>query len=258
MGLPGKSVWLLGFALLPLRSFADPAKDVEAAVTKLTTTSFAWETTTRQRFTGDSVQPRLDASAPLEMEGKSEANGYSEVTIRPSSKGIPVPVTAFFRAGDVVGQTPLGWLHRTEMRNQPGPDRMIEFEGKQVRLSRALGVALRATAELSLTEQLFNLLADVKSYSESGGLILGELRDGVIEKLWNDPQARRAPEVQGTVIFKVGPEGLSEYHVLLAIGFPNSRTKRVSWTMQQWSTRIRGIGSTRVSVPAEAAKRLND
>jgi hypothetical protein len=58
------------------------------------------------------------------------------------------------------------------------------------------------------------------------------------------------------VIFKLAGDGLSEYHVVLAIGFPNSRTKKTAWSMVQWSTRIRGIGSTNVEPPAAAVKAL--
>jgi hypothetical protein len=245
-------------ALLPLTALADPESVVRDAINMLGGTTFAWETTVRQRFTGETSEPRLNASAPLESEGKFDPQGYSEITLSPSAKGVPVPVTAVFFRGDVVGSTPMGWKLRSEMRSVPGPDRTVDFEGKQVRMSRALAVALKVTAQRNLTEELFDLVMDLKSYREESGLILAELREGVIEKLWGDPQAKRAPEVQGTVIFKLSGGNLTEFHTLLAIGFPNSRTKKTAWTMQQWSTRIRGIGSTKVEPPREAVKRLSE
>jgi hypothetical protein len=49
---------------------------------------------------------------------------------------------------------------------------------------------------------------------------------------------------------------LAEYHLVLGIGFPNSRTKKVAWSMQQWTTRISGIGTTRVEPPEGAVKAL--
>ena len=135
---------------------------------------------------------------------------------------------------------------------------MIDFQGQQVRLSRALTVALRATALRPPTEDLFDLLGDIKTYRSESGLVLAELRDAAIEKLWRDPQAKRAPEIQGTVIFKLSEAGVSEYHTVLAIGFPNSRTKKVAWSMLQWSTRFRGIGSTTIDPPEAAVKRLEE
>jgi hypothetical protein len=45
---------------------------------------------------------------------------------------------------------------------------------------------------------------------------------------------------------------------VIAIGFPNSRTKKIAWSMQQWTTRVKGIGSTTVEPAAEAVKRLEE
>ena len=253
----GKAL-ILCSALLPLASRADPESRLRDAANLLAGASFAWETTARQRFTAETTEPRLNPSAAIEVQGRFDPQGYSEITLMPSARSLAVPVSAVFWRGDVVGETPLGWLRRTEMRAVPAPDRTVEFNGKQVRVSRALSVALRVTAQRNLTEELFDLLADLKSFREESGLILAELREAAIEKLWGDPQAKRAPEVQGTVIFKLSGQGVTEYHLALAIGFPNSRTKKTAWTIQQWSTRIRGIGSTSVSPPAAAVKRLEE
>jgi hypothetical protein len=249
---------LIFAALLPLTSMADPAADVRDAVTTLASARFSWETTVRQRFKAETTEPRLDPSAAIEIRGKFDPSSYTEVTLLPARDGLPVAVTAVSRMGDVVGYTPLGWLRRPEMRSAPGSDRTVDFEGHPVRLSRALSVALRATTLRPPTEDLFDLIADVKSYRSTNGVIVGELRDATIEKLWGDPQAKRAPEIQGAVIFKLGDGLVTEFHVALAIGFPNSRTKKTTWSVAEWTTRISEVGSTTVDPPAAAVKRLED
>jgi hypothetical protein len=251
-------VLFLFAALLPVPLVADPATEVRRAVEALGSTSYAWETTTRQRFKSETTEPRLNPNAPLETQGKFDPNSYLEITLLPSRETLPVPVTAFFRLGDAIGQTPLGWMRRTEMRNVPGPDRTVDFQGKPVRVTRALSVALRATALHPPVEDLLDLLDGIKSWRSSDGLIVGELRDALVEKLWADPQAKRAPEIQGTIIFKLSEQGVAEYHFLLGIGFPNSRSKKIAWSLVQWSTRIKGIGATTVEPPAEVVKRLTE
>ena len=101
-------------------------------------------------------------------------------------------------------------------------------------------------------------MADLKSYRSMEQLVIGELRDRAIEQLWGDAQAKRAPEIYGSVVFKITDAGLSEYHLVIAIGFPNSRTKKIAWSMKQWSTRIAGIGSTTVEAPPDAVKALEN
>jgi len=241
--------------LLPLTLAAEPADDLRDAITALSRTSHAWETTTRQRFNGETAEPRLNPNAPIEVKGRMEPDGYTQFTQLPSRE-LPVPVTAVSKEADVVAHTPLGWLRRTEMRQTPGADREVTFEGKQVRLSRFFSAALKATALRPLTDNLFDLMADLKSFRNESGLIIAELPDKAVEQLWGDAQAKRAPEIQGTVIFKFNEQGLAEYHLVLGIGFPNSRTKKVAWSMQQWTTRISGVGTTRVEPPEGAVKAL--
>jgi hypothetical protein len=253
-----RAIFAVSLVLLPCVARADLAADVRNAVVALGNTSYAWETTVRQKFAGESTEPRLDLNGPLEIKGRIDPDTFTEITLMPSKQALAVPVTAISRAGDVVGKTPLGWMRRTEMRSVPPPDRMVDFEGTQVRLSHALSVALRATAMPKLTDDLLDLLDDLKSYKETSGLVMAEMRDAAIEKLWGDPQAKRAPEVLGTVIFKLSEQGVTEYHIVLAIGFPNARTKKTAWSMQQWSTRIRGIGSTTVEPPAAAVTKLEE
>jgi hypothetical protein len=246
---------LILFFPAPVRAALED--DVRNAVSALASTTYTWETTTRQRFNGETTEPRVSLNAPLETKGRIDPNTYTEITLLPS-RDLATPVTVISRAGDVVAHTPVGWLRRTAMRQVPDANRMVQFEGQQVRLSRVLSAALRVTAQRVPTEELFELLADAKSYRSMEGLVVAELRDRVVEQLWNDARAKRAPEIQGNVIFKMTPEGLTEYHVVLAIGFPNSRTQKTAWSMVQWSTRFTGIGSTTVEPPAAAVKALDD
>lgn len=250
-----KSSFVLLLLLLPSAARAEPEADVREAVGALARNSYTWETTVRQRFNGEAAEPRPVANAAVEVRGRFDPAGYTEITLLPSRE-LAAPVTAVFRQGDVVGQTPLGWLRRTEIRQTPGPDRDVEFGGKPVRLSRVFGVVLQVANRRTPTEELFDLLADIKSFKSVNGLVVAELRDRAVEALWGDTRAKSAPEIQGTVLFKFNGEGLGEFHYVLAIGFPNSATKKVAWTMQQWSTRISGIGTTAVEPPADAVKAL--
>lgn len=226
------------------------------AVSALARTSYTWETTTRQRFHGETTEPRLNANAARALQGRTAPNGFTQITLLPS-RDLAVAVTALFHEGDVVAQTPLGWRRRMDLGHVPGGDREVTVEGKKVRLARVFSEALKATTLLPLTEELFDLIVDLKSCRTERGLIVAELRDATIEKWWGDVQAKRAPEIHGTVIFKLGDEGVTEYYVVLGIGFPNPGTKKVAWTLQQWSTRITGIGSTTIDPPEEALNVLD-
>ena len=242
---------------LPLTATAEPETEIRDAVSALARTSHAWETTTRQRFTSNSTEPRLNPQAPIEVRGRFDPEGYTEITF-PASRELAAPVTAVFRMGDVVGSTPLGWMRRTQMRQVPNQERTVTFEGANVRLSKALATALRVTAARTLSEELFDLIAGVKSFRSLEGLVIGELRDSAIETLWGESRAKRAPEIHGTVIFRLSDSALSEVHVVLGIGFPNSRTKNVAWSMTQWTSRVSGVGSMTVEPPAAAIRALDE
>lgn len=248
---------VLALLVAPLALQADPESDVRQAVTALARSSYAWETTVRQRFTSESRDLRPNPNAAIEVRGRVDPQGYTEITLQPS-RDLAAPLTAVFLAGDVVGQTPVGWLRRTAMRQVPGQDRMVDFGGRQVRLSRVVNAALQVTARRTAAEDLLDLLEDLKGWNRTSGLVIAELPDRAVERLWGDPQAKRAPEIHGTVIFQFNDAGLAQYHVVLAIGFPNSRTQKVAWSMAQWSTRFTGIGATAVKPPAAAIKALED
>lgn len=246
-------LWVVGASAVR----ADPQQDVRNALRTLGQTSYSWETTVRQRTGGD-AGAKLAPNAAIEVTGRTDPNGNTEVTLRPSRQSIEVPVMAVFKFGDAVGQTPLGWLRRTEIRESPGPDRPMDFEGKKVRLSKAFAAALRAMSVQTPMEEALDLIADVKSFREEGGLVIGDLRDAVIEKLWADQKAQSAPELTGNIIFKLSDGVLSEYHLLIGIGFPSSKTRAVNWSMMQWTTRIRDVGTTVVDPPAGAVEKLKD
>lgn len=243
-------------------SFAPAARaegeaELRAAVAALARTSYAWETTVRSRFQGATTAPRLDPRAAVETEGEHDGAGLTRFTLRPS-RDLAVPVTALARSGDVVTQTAAGWVRRSALRPAAGADRDVSFAGKTVRLARLHGAALKASALRPPAEELLDLVVELKSVRTEQGLVLAELAEKTIEQWWGGAEARRAPEVHGTVIFKLGPDGPTEYHVVLGIGFPDTRTKATAWTMQQWSTRIRGIGTTTVAVPEAALQVLDN
>src|SRR4051812_36131248 len=137
------------FLAVALTAFADPATDIQAALRGLGRTSYSWQVTARARMSNGAPEPGsvsgLSAETPLEVEGKVDPDGFTEITLLPSRETIAVPVTAVFKFGDAVGQTPLGWLRRTEIHEAEASekDRMISFGDKSVRLSRAFAVALR-------------------------------------------------------------------------------------------------------------------
>lgn len=240
----------------PATALADSEADLREAVGALARTSYRWETTVRQKFNGETTEPRVNLDAALEVRGKTEPNGYTEVTLQPT-RDFPAPMTAVFRQGDVVMQTSSGWLRRTDVRETPGPDREVEFEGKRFKRSRVFTVGFKAANVRPPSEELLDLISDLKTVRNESGLLVGELKDRLIEQMWGDAQAKRAPEVHGAVIFKLNEQGLGEYHVVLGIGFPNSRTKTVRWSMQQWTTRLAGVGSTAVDPPGGAVEALS-
>ena len=108
---------VLFFAAGTAAVFGDPEADVRAALRSLGRSSYAWETTVRQRSNGEAANLTLKPNAPLEVSGKTEPDGYTEITLLPSRQTVDAPVTAVFKSGDVVGHTPLGWLRRTEIRD---------------------------------------------------------------------------------------------------------------------------------------------
>jgi len=239
---------------------AEAESAVRAALRDLSRTSYVWETTVRQRSSGEAAKLSLSPNAPLEVTGRTDPEGNTEVVLLPSRQTVDVPVKAVFKYGDAVGHTPLGWLRRAEIREAQGAerDRTITFEGKPVRLSRSLTAALRAMALQTPAEEALDLIGDIKSYRVADGYVIGVLRDAAIERLWVEPRAKSAPEIMGNVIFKIVDGIPSEYHLLLAIGFPASKSRAVAWSVMQWTTRIRGAGTTVVEPPAGAAAKLND
>lgn len=248
--------WVVCAAVLGAAVRAEGEAELRAAVEALARSSYAWETTARQRFKGTTTEPRIDPNAAVEVSGEYDPAGGWGRFVLASTRELAVPVTAVTRAGDVVALTPAGWVRRSALRPAADANRDVAFGGKTVRLARLHAAALKVSALRPFAEDLLDLVADLKSVRTVQGLILGELREKAIEQAWGGAEARRAPEVHGTVIFKLGPDGLAEVHTVLGIGFPDTKAKSVAWTMQQWSTRVRGIGRTAVTVPEAAAEAL--
>ena len=248
-------VVLLG--LVPCRGLADPAQEVRDAMNALVRVRHGWETTAREQFRCEYVQPRRDHQGAVEVRGAFEPSGLYAITLEPS-RDVPAPVTAIFRAGDVVATAPNGWVHRGDLRKLAGPDREIDFAGARIRLSRVLGAALKASAMKPLTEDLFDLLPELSSFRRDGGWIVADLSGSAIDRLWQDRQPLRTPERQGTVSFQLGNQGLLEVQILIATGAQNSRTLAMSWSLQQWTIRVSGVGTTYVSAPTAALRALDD
>ncbi|MSU73307.1 MAG: hypothetical protein EXS43_13380 [Opitutus sp.] len=243
---------------------AEPKEDVRAAQEALRQTSFTWETTVRQHSTravdATVLGARPEPGGALAVEGKSEPNALTEVTVSPSKTGVAVAITAYFKAGASVGHTPLGWLSRTQIHEARGAqrDQVVSFGGQSVRLYRSFDVALRAMALPIPTEELFDLIAEIKEFREANGEIIGWLPDAVVERLWEDKKAKSAPDIEGRVIFRISRGVLEEYRVELEIGFPAPIGKPATRSVVQWTTRIRAVGATTISSPLEALQKLEN
>lgn len=248
---------LIGGLVAPESVQADDAAELRALITGMARTSHTWETSVRRKFSGTTTAPRFDPPAATEVRGEFDAAGLTLIVLQPT-RDVPVPVTALTRHGDAVALTPKGWLRRDALRAGDGEaERDVVIEGKTVRRPRFVAAALKAAAVRPVVEDLLDLVVDFKSVRREQGVFLAELPEKAIELAWGGPEAKRAPEVHGTVIFKVGETGIAEYHVVLGIGFPDARSKGIAWTMQQWSTRFSAVGATTVAVPEGAAQALD-
>lgn len=67
---PSRLTLALALLVAPLALRADPESDVRQAVTALARSSYAWETTVRQRFTSESRDLRPDPNAAIEVRGR--------------------------------------------------------------------------------------------------------------------------------------------------------------------------------------------
>ncbi len=254
VGLPGLALLLVAGVSRAAEGMGE--REARDAVRELARTTYRWQATERQRVRSETAEPPLARTPPVAVEGVKAADGLWQVSVR-SPRLVPVPVTVVFRDGDAVAQTPSGWWRRAELRQPSGGDREVAVDGRKVRLTRVFAGALKAMEQRLPTEEILDLMPDIKTWRGLEGLVVGQLSEAAIEKLWGDPEARRAPEVQGTVIFKFGDAGLAECHVALAIGFSNARTKATTWTVQQWSLRFTDVGAAQLDLPDEAVAALD-
>jgi hypothetical protein len=253
---------VLGLFFSACRAGAEPVAEVHAAIEALRKGAFSWESTAHQRSTetvGDSPAGR--STGPIEVEGKSDLQGVSEITLRPS-KAVPAPVTVYLHAGAAVGHTPLGWLTRTEMREALGThrDELLPLDGTPVRLHRAIAAAREAMLVENPLDEVSDLLADVRSWPEGDGVSdpVGKLSERAVERRWGDNRALSAPEIDGTVTFAIRDGILAEYRVRLEIGYPARRGEPERRTVTQWTTRITFLGTTQIEPPAGAREKLEE
>jgi hypothetical protein len=240
---------------------ASPESDVRAGLEALRHTSFSWETTARHR--ASVLAGEADAGAPLPADlalairGRSDQH-FTEITLLPEKAALPVPVTAYIRAGAAAGETPLGWMTRREMDEVPADraNATVTLEGKPIRVYRAVAAAERAIKVPDPLDEVLELFADIKSYREVNGDPVGDLTEHAIETLWGDPSAKRAPEIAGFVTFHLSNGVLTEYRYRLEIGFPPAGGQPARRSIVQWATRIEGVGTTSVSPPRAALEKL--
>src|SRR6185295_7858248 len=102
---------LLFAVALPLAA-ADPHAVLREAAANLGRSSYSWETTARNRASGESAEAAMNPNAPAIVQGRIDPASYIEITLLPSRDTLPVPVIAVNKFGDAVGLTPLGWLRR--------------------------------------------------------------------------------------------------------------------------------------------------
>jgi hypothetical protein len=240
---------------------ASPETDVRNGLEALRHTSFSWETTVRHR--ASVAASDADAGAPLPADlaiavrGRSDQR-FTEITLLPDKAALPVPVTAYIQAGAAAGETPLGWMTRREMDEMPADraNTTVTLAGKPVRVYRAVAAAERAIKIPDPLDEVFELLADIKSYREVNGDPVGDLTEHAIETLWGDPSAKRAPEIAGFVTFRLSNGVLTEYRYRLEIGFASAGGQSARRSIVQWSTRIDGIGTTTINPPRAALEKL--
>ncbi|HVS52852.1 MAG TPA: hypothetical protein VHD62_10910 [Opitutaceae bacterium] len=234
---------------------ANPETEVRAALDALRRVSFTWESTAHQRTTetGEDAKSAATADAAIEVTGRSDRD-LTEITLPPSKSAAAVPITILTKAGAAAADTPLGWLTRSELDEALGThrDEDVQFEGKSVRLRRCLTAAERAIAIPNPLDEAFGVLADIKAFHEGETGPVGELTERAIEKLWGDARAKSAPEIAGTVTFRIEDGVLVEYRYRLEIAFPSSSGRPTRRNVVQWTTRLSDIGRTNIS-PSQAA-----
>src|SRR5687767_1090265 len=92
-------VMFVGVLLPKLADAQEEEREVREAVSALARTSYAWSTTVRERFKGETKEARGAGKAAVEVEGKFEADGLMQMTL-PASREVPVALTAIFSGGD--------------------------------------------------------------------------------------------------------------------------------------------------------------
>jgi hypothetical protein len=254
-------VCLFAAALAPTLR-ADPKDDAQAAIAGLREASgFSWTTTARQnvREYPDYKRPD-DLGEPatiVEVEGKSGAGGWLEVTLPPSKATGEVPVRALIKSSvEAVADTPLGWMTRQEMRDSPRRGESAKVEDKTVRLARFFTAATKATNVESPLDDLMGLLSDIQTYEETTGGVVGRLRPIAAAMLQErSGNSGSAGDTTGTVLFQIRDGVLRAYAVKLVTEIPR-RDREPIKSITRWATSFSAIGATSVSPPAEVVRKF--
>lgn len=255
---------LFPWLLLAATVFADPETDVREAVQALREQSgYAWETTPRIQETRR-VNPGETGPPPrartIAVRGESQAGGYTHITLPPSRTTVDVPVSAYIKSSTAaVGETPLGWMTRQEIRDAPATerDRTVTFGGKSLRLYRCLAAAARATDVQTPLEEMLVVLADIGSFEATRpGEIVGRLRPGATQMLAGVANARRGPGLEGLAIFRFRDGALVEFETRFESEAPATKSRAAGKNLTYWVTTFSAVGSTRVSPPASVVEKL--
>ncbi len=219
-----------------LAADSGPKEDIKSAAKKLAEKSnYSWKTTVEGsgRF------------RPGPTEGKTEKDGFTVLSMTRGDN----TTEAVLKGGKGAIKTDDGWKSLTEAAEgdagQPNPGRF---------LARLLQNFKTPAAEAE------DLVGKTKELQSAEGVYSGDLTEAGAKQLLTFGPARggNAPEVsdaKGTVKVWVKEGVLSklEYHVEGKVSF-NGNDRDVNRTT---TVEIKAVGSTKVAVPEEAAKKLS-
>jgi len=223
---------LVGILVLSLgMAHADPKAEVLDALKKLAGSSgYSWISTPKTE--GSETARRLGA-----IEGKTQSDGYTylkgaagETTVEIALKGEKMAVNY---NGD--------WLSTAEIGENNSTIKRLR--------------ALKAPAEEA--ETLAGKAAELKK--ESDGLYSGDMKPDAAKELFAllGRRASEAPEAKGSMKFWIKDGSLSKYEFVVGgkikVGGEDKREVAISRTT---TVEIKNVGSTTVSLPEDAKKKL--
>jgi hypothetical protein len=225
-----------GAALLHGASAADFAAAVVNATQKLNQQpNYAWTTSTKE---ADGSAGRLGR-----IEGKAEKDGVTSLSF---TVGGIVPVEVCLKGEKGAAKAMSGWQTFDEIAQEGGTPATI------VRILRSYQTPAVESAGLAVK---------VKELKAAGGVIAGELsEDAVIEQLLAGSRKRegQAPpqttDAKGVIKFWIKDGALTKYE--LQVQGKVTAGDRQSDINRTTTVEIKGVGSTKLEVPAAAKEKL--